>query len=299
MKPITTLRRLACFMLAILLNAAVHASQPLQKIEGCTYVPSEWADGDSFLIRTTKGEEYTVRLYGADCLEWHVSDATDARRLRAQRRYFGITGVGGDPQASMDLAKNHGKIAAEEVTKALQKPFTIHTAFRDAMGDGKHTRIYAFVTCQDGSDLASRLVEKGLARAFGVCSETPDGASRDEYRARLTDLELQAAKLGNGIWSKTNWEKLPMERSEQRKDDAEDALAINKTNKLTPGQKLNPNIAARDELMKIPGIGEVTADRIIEGRPYQNLQDLLDVDGIGRKNLEKFAQFLDLPSSQQ
>jgi competence protein ComEA len=33
--------------------------------------------------------------------------------------------------------------------------------------------------------------------------------------------------------------------------------------------------------MRLPGVGETLADRIIENRPYTRLTDLLEVDGIG------------------
>jgi DNA uptake protein ComE-like DNA-binding protein len=58
--------------------------------------------------------------------------------------------------------------------------------------------------------------------------------------------------------------------------------------------QLNPNTAARDELMKIPGVGEVTANRIIGGRPYKSVSDLLNVEGVGAKTLKRIQPFLDL-----
>jgi len=267
--------------------------EPLQKIENCVLVPAAWADGDSFGIRTPAGKELTVRLYGADCMEWHVNDATEERRLRAQRRYFGISEAGPNPRASIELAKEYGKLAAEEVVRVLNKPFTIHTSFADARGDGRHPRIYAFVTGSDGTDLATHLVKLGLARAFGVYRETPDGHTKDDYRAQLADLELQAAKRGLGVWSRTDWDKLPQERKDQRKDDAETALAVGKQ-PLAADFKLDPNTAARDELMKLPGIGEELANRIIEGRPYPKAADLLHVPGIGPKKFKAIQPHLEL-----
>jgi len=73
---------------ACILHASAAPAKLLEKIEECIFVPTKWADGDSFLIRTRAGKEYTIRLYGADCMEWHIGDNTDERRLRAQRRYF-------------------------------------------------------------------------------------------------------------------------------------------------------------------------------------------------------------------
>jgi len=160
---------------ALLLSCMASAAEPLTTIENCILVPTEWADGDSFLVRTPDKDEFTVRLYGADCLESHVMDATDERRLRAQRRYFGITSIDPDVRVAVKIAKSFGESAQQFTSTALSKPFSIHTAFSDARGDGKHKRIYAFVTTGQGTDLASDLVQAGLARAFGVARETQKG----------------------------------------------------------------------------------------------------------------------------
>ena len=271
-----------------------HAQEELTSWKNSTLVPTDWADGDSFQIRTAEGQLHTIRLYGADCIEWHVTDETDARRLRAQRRYFGIAELGGPPEASIQAAKQFGEAAAKEVAAALQKPFQIHTAFADARGDGKYKRIYAFVTTADGEDLAERLIRLGLARAFGVYRATPKNKNANDYRANLQDVELQAAKKGVGIWAKTNWERLPGEREAERQDNGDLALAIGSA-KLAPGTKIDPNTAARDDLMLLPGVGETMANRIIGGRPYKKPEDLLNIDGVGLKTLERLKPFLQLP----
>jgi competence protein ComEA len=282
---------LVIFMAFLHLTSTGRGAEPLTKLEGCRLVPTEWSDGDSFRIKTSKGKEHTLRLYGADCIEWHVTDETDARRLREQLRYFGISEMGKTVPASFELAKRFGKSAADRVSTLLQAPFTIHTAFADARGDGRHQRIYGFVTLADGRDLASVLVEEGLGRAFGVYRETPEGRSRDEYRETMRDLELQAAKRSAGIWAKTNWEKLPAERRQQRQEDAELSLATGKA-EVPANMVLDLNSAARDDLLKLPGVGEVMANRIIEARPYQRLEELLEVPGIGAKTLERLRPYL-------
>jgi DNA uptake protein ComE-like DNA-binding protein len=289
-----SLMRSTLLVIAAVISVVGATAQELKTIRGCKFIPTEWSDGDSFLIQVPDGTQYTIRLYGADCFEWHVNDETDARRLRAQRRYFGISEAGGSPQTSIKIAKDFGKAAADEVVLALKEPFTVHTAFADARGDGKHKRIYAFVTTAAGEDLSERLVRNGMARAFGVSRETHHGKSSKEYTAFLKDLELQAAKRGAGAWAKTNWELLPSERQAERLESEELGLATG-TAKLASGQKINPNTATRDQLMLLPGVGEVTANRIIKARPFKKVNDLLKVEGIGRKTLDRITPFLDMP----
>ncbi len=267
-------------------GASSGLAEDLQKFEGCQLVEQPWSDGDSFQVRLPDQKEITVRLYGADCLEMHLDgDDSNARRLRDQRRYFGIQDI--------TVAKGFGEKARGEVARLLAKPFTIHTAFADGRGDGRFNRVYGFVTLPDGKDLASHLVETGMARAFGVSRLTPDGTTAKEYMARLRDLELGAAKKGNGAWSATDWQRLPEERKQAREEEEEIELA--KGNHPLEG-KINPNKAGRDELMKLPGIGEVLANRIIQAREHRKFSkpdDLREVNGIGEALLAKIQPHLD------
>ncbi len=269
------------------------AAADLQVIEGCTLVPAEWADGDSFRVRLPDGEELTVRLYGADCLEYQVSDETDARRLRSQRRYFGITRVKPDAAAAIEFAKDFGRQATVETTGFLSRPFTIHTSFADARGDARFKRVYAFVFDADGRDLAAHLVSKGLARAFGVSRSTLAGESADDYRAMLGDLELRSAAAGDGIWAHTDWDSLPVERQLERDEERELQVALG-NGELPDGFTVELNSAPRSELMRLPGIGETLANRIIEKRPYARLTDLLEVEGIGPATYRKLKPLLRL-----
>jgi len=273
--------RCAIALVAMLTAGTMARADELVAIPGCTLVPVEWADGDSFRIRTPAGEEHTLRLYGVDCLEHHVNGETDARRLRTQRRYFGIAEVKGDATASIEFAKRLAAEGTAETRRLLAKPFTVHTSFADGRGDGRFKRIYAFVTDAAGDDLAARLVSQGLARAFGVVRSTPGGDTGEEYRERLADLELQAAKRGMGIWAHTDWDKLPVERRLERLEDLELKQAIDGAAPPPEGFTLDPNTASRGDLMRLPGVGEALANRIIEGRPYRRVVDLLEVEGIG------------------
>lgn len=293
----STTAALLCFAVAGSFLAAEIRGEELTVMEGCTLVDAPWADGDSFPVRTADGQVFTVRLYGADCLEHHVAGETDARRLRAQRRYFGITAARPDPAESIALAKELAKQATAETRRLLRKPFTIHTSFADARGDGRHKRIYAFVFDAAGEDLAARLVSTGLARAYGVSRSTRAGESAEDYRDFLADRELQAAKRGAGIWAHTVWDALPAERRLEREEERELRRAVD-GGPPPAGFVLDPNTASREDLMRLPRVGETLANRIIERRPYRRLTDLLEVDGIGPATYRELKPFLRLGTAE-
>ena len=59
----------------------------------------------------------------------------------------------------------------------------------------------------------------------------------------------------------------------------------------SPPGLINLNTASKKELMSIKGIGPVLSERIIAGRPYKSVDDLLKVKGIGPKRLKKFRPY--------
>lgn len=59
------------------------------------------------------------------------------------------------------------------------------------------------------------------------------------------------------------------------------------------------NSASQSELESLPGIGEVYAERIIEGRPYRSVNDLKRVKGIGEKTLDKFRDLVAVGTEQK
>jgi competence protein ComEA len=65
--------------------------------------------------------------------------------------------------------------------------------------------------------------------------------------------------------------------------------------KANPTAQLDINRAALDELRQLPGIGPALAQRIVEAReqqPFQSVDDLRRVRGIGAKTLEKVRPFV-------
>jgi DNA uptake protein ComE-like DNA-binding protein len=53
--------------------------------------------------------------------------------------------------------------------------------------------------------------------------------------------------------------------------------------------KENLNTADRDELMKLPGVGEATADKIIAARPFKSKHELVSKKIVSRKEYQAIA----------
>ncbi len=68
--------------------------------------------------------------------------------------------------------------------------------------------------------------------------------------------------------------------------------------KLQPGQTLDINTANADELVSLPGVGRGLARRIVDYRqengPFQTIDDLQNVAGIGPSKFEKLQGYLRL-----
>lgn len=63
-----------------------------------------------------------------------------------------------------------------------------------------------------------------------------------------------------------------------------------------PDGKIDVNRASADELEELPGVGPVTAERIIEYReangPFADPRDLISVPGIGERTMETLAEHI-------
>jgi comEA protein len=66
--------------------------------------------------------------------------------------------------------------------------------------------------------------------------------------------------------------------------------------KKPPAAPINLNTASSEELQQVPGIGPVTAEKILQMRksygPFKSVDDLSAIRGIGPKRLEKMRKYL-------
>ncbi len=259
-----------------------HAGQ-LQTLSRATLIHNPANDGDSFLVEAD-GKSLHVRLYFVDCPETVISAKRDAERVREQTRYFGLS----DPTRIIHFG-NEAKTFAEGI---LDKPFTVHTAFANALGRSRKGRIYAFITTPTGDDLGYLLVKNGFARTHGIGRKTPNGISQKEMKERLRDMETSAMLKRIGIWSESDPERIAEFRARQRAEEMELQEIQSRVGEIQSSPAVyDLNRATEEELQTIKGIGPVLAGRIIAGRPYGCVDDLLKVRGIGPKTLEQMRPY--------
>ena len=65
---------------------------------------------------------------------------------------------------------------------------------------------------------------------------------------------------------------------------------------LTPDGKLDLNLASKEDLMTVPGIGDATATLILNYReshgPFTSIEELTNISGIGEKKVEALSDFV-------
>ncbi|MFQ5788569.1 MAG: ComEA family DNA-binding protein [Thermodesulfobacteriota bacterium] len=65
---------------------------------------------------------------------------------------------------------------------------------------------------------------------------------------------------------------------------------------LAEAVKININTASVEQLAELPGVGEATANKIVEYRKqnggFKTIDDLLNVKGIGEKKYEKMKNLI-------
>lgn len=93
----------------------------------------------------------------------------------------------------------------------------------------------------------------------------------------------------------TNYEK-NLAYNEEVLDFSKTDFNFTKKESVKSGEKVNINTAGKNELMKLPGIGEKTADKIIDFRKqngkFRREEDIMDVKGIGIKKFEKIRELI-------
>ncbi|EQB96057.1 hypothetical protein GA8_08575 [Geobacillus sp. A8] len=139
---------------------------------------------------------------------------------------------------------------------------------------------------------------KGAVAKPGVYEVAADARVRDviALAGGLTD-EADETKIN--LAAKVRDEMMIYVPAKDEAAPASDAVGKSPSDGARDGPQVAVNTATEEELMQLPGIGPAKAKAIIAYReehgPFQRVEDLLNVTGIGEKTLEKLKPYLLVP----
>jgi competence protein ComEC len=122
--------------------------------------------------------------------------------------------------------------------------------------------------------------------------ETLGLLARHQIPLLRTDLDGTITIRSDGkMWGVVS--RQPLVRGPPSRDEKV-AQAENRRSGVTknPDRLIDVNSASQKELEALPGIGPVIARRIIEGRPYRAVEDLIRIKGIGEKRLAEILPYV-------
>ena len=232
------------------------------------------------------GQKYALHIYWVDAPE---STSGKLRLLQEQARYFSI------PEAQVT---DSGQLAKRVTRNFLRGEFTVHTKWKDARGAGSSGKSYYAVFEKDGEYLSQELVAQGLARIYGMPPNDrwPNGPSPRAYLSRLKNSERAAQQDEDGIWglAKGSIQMSGLQSLIAGSQAGGQGLrtAQQDDRSVVLKNKININTASIGELESLPGIGPILAQRIIDARPIDLIDSLVDIAGISANTLAGFSQMI-------
>lgn len=120
---------------------------------------------------------------------------------------------------------------------------------------------------------------------------------RNELHFDYTNEDLRFEQRIHSAYDEfSSEEKVKLGRLNGLRDSLENLSDKSKDSPITPGTKININAAYQSELIALPGIGEVTAERIISYREkkgrFKSTNEIMNVKGIGIKKYEKLKDYI-------
>ena len=303
--------------------SVVEAKQPWVVLPDCRLVRSESLDADSFHVKTG-GKDYIFRLYFVDAPE---TDMSFADRVKEQADYFNLK-----PEQAITLGEYAKRFTKEKLAQPFTVRTCMQDAMGRSKMDRYYAfvetsegdlaellvtnglaRVYGAEAQPAGLRSPERQWNKlrrleaeakqGKVGGWGATSGRmaarsakvrpktgPDSFDAFFHPEKVVAAESQNTALTASPSPASSPFAATMPAFRPLTGSASAPFSTPPAGASTV--KLDVNAASSAELLAIPGIGPVLAQRIIDGRPYESADDLTKVKGIGPKKYEQIrAQF--------
>ncbi|GAA0718735.1 helix-hairpin-helix domain-containing protein [Clostridium malenominatum] len=188
--------------------------------------------------------------------------------------------------------KNKKKIIGSTVILFLFICWSAIGYFRDGGNDSKTEDIFIEAT-NEATESYITIYVNGEVENPGV------------YKLKSNSRIEDAIKIAGGFTEKADKDKLNLAKKIKDEDYVyvsgkvdKDNIESGKLNVSTGEKKVNINDASKEELKTIPGIGDVTAQNIIDYREekggFNSIDEIKNINRIGEKTFQKLKDKLDI-----
>lgn len=184
------------------------------------------------------------------------------------------------PQAATPTADAPASTLPAPLSPAPESPASVMVEVQGAVAAPGSYSLPRGARLQDAIDRAGGPLPEGEIRDINIAARVLDGSVLTIPFAQRGAAPLPgAADLNAPAYTRSGW-------TEPAGSDSQSASAP--TAPAVPG-KINLNTASQAELETLPGVGEKTAQKIIQFRtsqPFTSVDDLRYIQGIGEKRIE-------------
>ncbi|MDC0088087.1 thermonuclease family protein [Akkermansiaceae bacterium] len=172
------------------------SSSKFEILENCSIIDHRGNDGDSFHVKTSKGDQ-ELRLYFVDAPESAARSYGGGENNHERIAQQGAAMGGLSQKQTTEVG-----VEAKQFVKSLLKgkKFRVATVWESVYGSRRN---YAFILVSyEGQEryLHELIVARGLGRIHTKPHTLPDNTSASRHKDRLYKLEKYAKQKGYGAW---------------------------------------------------------------------------------------------------